>query len=111
MEHQRLDQVRAVGGVSEGLQPSAICVGASARGRLQEPHVVAEVRRGGDEEQVHQPRAECLGPRCHSIASRRSALVQVHSHGGDAGECGWCAADFREMDDLDAGPAGLVIIH
>ena len=67
MEHQRLDQVRVVGGASEGLQSRALRLGTSSRGRLLEPHAVAEVHGGGDEEQVHQPRAQRLEP--HSVLS------------------------------------------
>uniref|UniRef100_A0A2N9GH42 Leucine-rich repeat-containing N-terminal plant-type domain-containing protein n=1 Tax=Fagus sylvatica TaxID=28930 RepID=A0A2N9GH42_FAGSY len=64
---KRLDQVRVVGGVSEGLQSHALRLGTSSRGQLLEPHAVAEVRGGGDEEQVHQPRAQRLEP--HSMLS------------------------------------------
>ena len=42
-------QVRAMGGVAKGHEPSAIRLGASSRSRLPEPHAVAKIRRGGDE--------------------------------------------------------------
>ena len=63
-----MDQVRPVGGVAEGLQPRPIHLGASPRGRLPEPHAVVEVRRGRDEEQVHQSRSQCLGSSRHALA-------------------------------------------
>ena len=82
-----MDQVRAVGRVSEGLQKSTLRLGTSTRSGLQEPHPVAQVRGGGDEEQVHQPRAERVGPRRHAPPEGRPAMVQVHPHGGGARQC------------------------
>ena len=101
MEHRRLDQVRAVGGISEGLQARAFRLGESLGGGLQEPHTMAQIRRGGDEEQVHKPREERLGPRRDASAPGGSVMVQVHSHGGDARQCRRCQAGFRAVDEVD----------
>ena len=37
--------------------------------------------------------------------------VQVHPHGGDAGQCGWRAPDLRALDEVGAGPQWLVRLH
>jgi hypothetical protein len=53
-------------------------------------YVVLEAQyRGRDEEQVHQPRAQSLGPCGVAPAENEPALVQVHIHGGDARQRRW----------------------
>jgi len=75
MEHWRVDQVCAVGGIAEGLQTRAFRLGESAGGGLQEPHALAQVRGGRDEEQVHKPRAQRVGPRRHASSEGGSVVV------------------------------------
>jgi hypothetical protein len=53
-------------------------------------YVVLEAQYlGRDEEQVHQPRAQSLGPCGVAPAENEPALVQVHIHGGDARQRRW----------------------
>ncbi|KAK3228181.1 hypothetical protein Dsin_008043 [Dipteronia sinensis] len=70
-----------------------------------------EVRGHGDEEQVDKSRTKRLGPRRHAAAARRPALIQLHSHGRDAGKCRWSQAHFPTVDELVAGPARLAVVH
>jgi len=75
MEHKRVDQVRAVGGIAEGFQTRAFRLGESAGGGLQEPHSLAQVCGGRDEERVLKARAQRVGPRRHASSEGRSVMV------------------------------------
>ena len=60
-----MDQVRAVGRVTEGFQSRAFSLGACTRGGLPESYFMAEIRGGGDEKQVYKSCQERVGPGGH----------------------------------------------
>ena len=49
MEHERVGEIRSVGGESEGFRPGEIGMGKGPGGRLPERYSLASLRRGGDE--------------------------------------------------------------
>ncbi|KAI4792548.1 hypothetical protein KUCAC02_033310 [Chaenocephalus aceratus] len=52
-----------------------------------------------------------LGPSHHHPPPRQPVLVQVHVHGGDAGERGGLQAGVRALDGVGARRAGLALLH
>lgn len=78
---------------------------------VQEPHTMAEIRRFRNEKPFCEPCQKCMGPCRFPTSTCRPAMVQIHSHGGGAGECAGCSPSVWEVDAMATRHTRLALVH
>ena len=76
-----------MGGGSTRFSSSEVSLGKVSGCDVHECVGLVTLCRNGNAESVHQSCEKCLGSCGQFVAESGSVVVQVHSHGGDVGQC------------------------